>query len=208
MLVTPWLAAGAGIVVASGLALNVPRTVLTYTPKYPACQPPACGSTPAGHEHGGLAATDPGIKMEHARPVRAHRPAAGTPLTPAARAARTHANAVHPRGPVRRRMRSQVEVAYQAIQRWPTGFSGLITVTGQANLDHWRLAFRYPGAHIESVTGAKWLARGDGNGGVATAIPWPWGPPAGQLVRIMIIADGTPGQPTACRFDGARCSFG
>jgi hypothetical protein len=32
LLVTPWFAAGAGFVIAAGMALNAPRTLLTYRP--------------------------------------------------------------------------------------------------------------------------------------------------------------------------------
>ena len=96
---------------------------------------------------------------------------------------------------------------YQTVQRWPAGFTALITITSRADLGSWRLAFRYPGVHIDSVTGAKWVARDDSDGGVASAVPWPWGKAAGDQVRILIIANGSPGQPSGCRFDGAYCRF-
>src|SRR5690242_21949486 len=35
MLMTPWLAAGAGVAVAAALALHVPHAALTYTPTAP-----------------------------------------------------------------------------------------------------------------------------------------------------------------------------
>jgi len=195
MLLTPWLSAGAGIVVAAGLALNVPHAVLTYSPTYPGtkCRQPTCGTAAARHRPGGLAVTGPGIKLQHPRHVRAHQPA-GTGVSPA-----TPATPVHRHG-------APVDVWYQTMQRWSAGFTALITITSRAHLNHWRLAFRYPGVHIDSVTGAKWVARGDG--GVASAGPWPRGRQAGKQVRILIIAIGTPGRPAACRFDGVRCSFG
>jgi Cellulose binding domain len=199
MLMTPWLAAGVGVVVAAVLALNVPRAVLTYSQTNPGaqCQAPSCAHVPPAQQHGGLAAKDPGTELRHHK-----RPAA--PLTaPAAKgpAARGHARNRKPRQPV-----APVDVQYQILRRWPTGFTGLITIMSRATLSGWRLAFRYPGVHIDSVAGAKWNARGDG--GVASAVPWPWGGPPGNIVRILIVANGVPGQPTSCRFDGARCSFG
>lgn len=201
-LMTPWLAAGAGIVVAAVLALNVPHPVLTYIHTYPGtnCDEPSCGSVSPGHQLGGLAAKDPGIELKHAN----HTAAAGaTPPAPVAKdpAAQAHAGIQGPHYPA-----APVEVQYQTLQRWPSGFTALITIMSQATLSNWRLAFKYPGAGIDSVAGAKWAARGDG--GVATAVPWPWGRPPGDVVRIMIVANGTPGQPTACWFDRARCSFG
>jgi hypothetical protein len=200
---TPWLAAGAGIVVAAVLAANVPHAVLTYSQTYPGtnCQEPSCRSVSPGDHHGGLAARDPGIELK--RPN--HRAAAGTtsPESPAAKepSSPAQAGSPGPHYPI-----APVELRYQTMRRWSSGFTALITIMSQVTLNHWRLAFRYPGADIDSVTGAKWVARGDG--GVATAVPWPWGGPPGNIVRIMIVANGAPWRPTACRFDGTRCSFG
>ncbi len=206
MLLTPWLSAAAGIVVAAGLALNVPHAVLTYSPTYPGthCRLPGCGSAGPRQRHGGLAATSPGIKLQHAR-HRGARQSAGTGVRPATTPAVTPTKAP---GTPAHRHGAPVDVWYQTMQRWPAGFTALITIISRAHLDGWRLAFRYPGVHIDSVTGAKWVARGDGDGGVASAVPWPWGRPAGKQIRILIIANGTPGRPAACRFDGARCAFG
>ena len=205
-LMTPWLAAGAGIVVAAVLALNVPRAALTYSQTDPRakCQPPSCASGSPGQQRGGLAARNPGVKLKHAgRPAVTGAMPPGQPGTPAAKGPGTPVRAGHPKPPY---PAAPAEVQYQTMQRWPAGFTGLITISSQSALRNWRLAFRYPGAEIDSVAGAKWVARGDG--GVATAVPWPWGRPSGKVVRIMIVANGTPGQPTKCRFDGTRCSFG
>jgi len=188
--------------VAAGLALNLPHAVLSYSPNYPGttCLEPACGPAPR-HSPGGLTATNPGIKFKNGRHGRAHQRAA-TGVTPQAPAApgiphRTRRPAAG-RG-------AAVQVRYQTLQRWSSGFTAVITIMSRSDLDHWQLALRYPGAHIDSVAGAKWVARGDG--GVLTAIPWPWGEPPGNEVKIMIIANGTPSVPTACRFGRARCQF-
>jgi len=196
MFMTPWLAAGVGVVVAAVLALNVPRAVLTYSQTNPGakCQAPSCNRVSPPHQRGGLAAKDPGIELKHPRRPAAPQAAPAMAKEPAAPA---HA--------WRRKLHS-ADVQYQTLQRWPSGFTGLITIMSRATLSGWRLAFKYPGAHIDSVAGAKWNARGDG--GVASAVPWPWGRPPGNVVKIMIVANGTPGQPTACRFDAAPCSFG
>ena len=212
MLMTPWLSAGAGIVVAAGLALNLPHAVLTYSPTYPGtkCRVPACGSGTPQHVPGRLTTTNPGIELKRARHVHSGRPAAaggGPAKAPAVTPARTPpipARARH-RGPHRG---TAAYIQYRTMQRWPSGFAAVITITSQRDLDNWRLSFRYPGVHIDSVAGAKWAARSNGDGGVATPVPWPWGGPTGSLIRIMIIANGTPGQPTDCRFDGAHCRFG
>jgi hypothetical protein len=203
---TPWLAAGAGIVVAAVLALNVPQAVLTYSRTDPGtkCQPPSCASVSPGQQRGGLAAKDPGIELKHAN--RPAVPGGAPPKSPGDPAATNPAGPPHAWYPNPHYPVPGVEVLYQTMQRWPSGFSGLITIMSQLPLGDWRLAFQYLGVHIDSVTGAKWTASGDG--GVATAVPWPWGGPPGNVVRIMIVANGVPGQPTACRFDGTRCSFG
>jgi hypothetical protein len=209
MLMTPWLSAGAGIVVAAGLALNLPHAALTYSPTYPGmkCRVPACGSGTPRHVPGGLTATNPGIELKRARHVHARRHGGRPATTPAVMPTRTPANPAHAghRAPHRG---TAADVQYRTIQRWPSGFAAVITITSGADLDNWRLSFRYPGVHIDSVAGAKWTARSNGDGGVATPVPWPWGGPTGSLIRIMIIANGTPGQPTGCRFDGAPCRFG
>jgi len=206
MLLTPWLSAGVGIVVAAGLALNMPHAALTYSPTYPAttCRQPACGEAASPHMPPGLTVTGPGMKLRHARQARAHQ-SAGTAATtgrpPAVTPPKGPANPAHARRP------AGVQVRYRTLQQWPDGFTALITITSRADLDHWRLSFRYRGVRIDSVTGATWAARRDDDGGVASAVPWPWGAPAGNEVKILVIANGTPGQPTHCKFDGARCSF-
>ncbi len=210
MLLTPWLSAGVGIVVAAGLALNMPHATLTYSPTYPGtrCRQPACGEAAQPHLPPGLTATNPGTKLKHLRQPRAHHPAGTEATTGRAHAAKPP-KAPGSRGYGRRPSASGelVEVQYQTLQQWPDGFTALITIRSRADLDHWRLAFRYRGVHIDSVTGATWAARSDDDGGVASAVPWPWGAPAGHEVKILIIANGTPGQPTHCRFDGAHCTF-
>jgi hypothetical protein len=66
LLVTPWFAAGAGFVVAAAMALNAPRTFLTYRPndspstsRCVACQSP------------GSVASKPGVKIRPVNPAAA-----------------------------------------------------------------------------------------------------------------------------------------
>jgi hypothetical protein len=212
MLMTPWLSAGVGIVVAAGLALNLPHAVLTYSPNYPGtkCRVHACGAVGSHHAPSGLAATNPGVKLRHARHAHPGQPAGSAGLPPAVPAVAPGRGPAAP-APARHRAPHRsiaVEVQYQTLQRWPSGFTALITITSQQDLAGWRLSFGYPGVYIDSVTGAKWQARSNGDGGVATPVPQPWGGQAGNQIRIMIIANGPAGQPADCRFDGAPCSFG
>ena len=195
MLTTPWLAAGTGLVVAAALALSSPQAVLTYSPRHPlaTCDRPACGTASARRLPGGPAHGSPGTELGRASSSPARGPAvAGAPPLESGRG-----------GPARRG--EPVTVRYRTVRRSPAGFTGLITISGHARLGNWRLAFRYPGTAIESVAGAKWVAGGDG--GVAMAVSPPSGPPAGRVVRILIVAAGRPGRPVGCRFDGLRCAF-
>ncbi|MGD0687150.1 MAG: hypothetical protein ABSA03_18780 [Streptosporangiaceae bacterium] len=189
LLITPWLAAGAGLVVAAALSLSTPRAVLSYGPRHPpaTCDRRACGTASARRLPGGAERGSPRTDLAHARSVEASKPAA------------TQA------GPLESVRGGPVVVRYRTVRRSPAGFTGLITITGHASLGDWRLAFRYPGAVITSVAGASWQARGDG--GVARARRPASGPPAGRVARILFVATGRPGWPDSCRLDGLRCAF-
>src|SRR6185312_4210426 len=68
MLMTPWLAAGAGVVVAAALALHVPHAELTYTPNGPAAD---AGTGPAPGRARAAAGDLPDGPL---RALRVHRP--------------------------------------------------------------------------------------------------------------------------------------
>jgi hypothetical protein len=189
MLMTPWLAAGIGVVLAAALALHGPHTELTYTPANPEapCTPDHCGAAVPGQGAGRApSVAGPGTRLEHG-------PKAGAVAGPA----QAHGGLV----PVRR----PLVVRYQTVRQWPGGFAGLITVTGQAVQASWQLTFRYPGAEIDSVTGAPWTVDG---AEVTVTGGMPATPAqAARGVRIHIKASGAPSQPTGCIFNGVACSI-
>ena len=192
MLMTPWLAAGVGVVLAAALALHGPRTELTYTPANP-CPPEGCGVSVPGQGGGGTAlsgpapnAAAPGTRLKHGRKAV---PAAGP--------------APHRGGPAP--APGPLVVRYRTVQSRAGEFTGVITVTGQAVRSGWRLTFQYPGALVKSVAGLPWTRHG-AEVIVIGGAPTSPGYTAGQA-RIRIRASGTPSRPTQCTFNGAACSI-
>jgi hypothetical protein len=186
MLMTPWLAAGAGVVVAAALALHVPHAELTYTPNAPgACSLAECGTIaggtvapaqPAGH---GRAA-----ELRQRKKDRTTR-------------RRTRAPGRHLAGPGRLRVR------YRTLRSGPSGFTGLITLSGPQVQGSWQLTFRYPGARVLTVDGAAWTVR-DG----VVIITGPGNGAAGRTAAITLQASGAPASPIQCTFDGVACTVG
>jgi len=185
MLMTPWLAAGAGVVVAAALALHVPHAELTYTPNGPgACSLAECGTIaggtvapaqPAGH---GRAA-----ELRQRKKDRTTR-------------RRTRAPGWHPARPGR------LQVRYQTLRSGPSGFTGLITLSGREVRGSWQLTFRYPGARVVSIDGGAWTV----SDGVVTVTGLGNGA-AGRTAAITLQASGLPSGPIQCTFDGVACTM-
>jgi hypothetical protein len=184
MLMTPWLAAGAGVVVAAALALHVPHAELTYTPSSPgACSLAQCGTAAGGTVGPGQpAGHGPAAALAQRRKGRATR-------------RRTRAPGQHLAGPGRLRVR------YRTLRSGPAGFTGLITLSGRPVRGSWQLTFRYPGARVQSIDGAAWTIRD----GVVT-VTGPGDGAAGRTAAITFQASGLPSSPAQCTFDGAACT--
>jgi hypothetical protein len=194
MLMTPWLAAGVGVVLAAALALHGPRAELTYTPANPngPCAGSDCGASVPGQGHGGTAMSGP----------------ASSEAGPGARLKHGQ-KAVPPAGPAPRRggpapVREPLVIRYRTVRSRLGGFTGLITMTGQAVRSGWHLAFRYPGARVESVAGRPWTL--DGADVIVTGPPTSPGHGTAR-VRIRFRAAGTPSRPTGCTFNSVACSI-
>jgi hypothetical protein len=204
-LVTPWFAAGAGIVVAALLAVESPHQVLSFGPPvYQHCSSQHCtaGVRPTP---GSLAGSTPGVPIKHAQPANVRRAAVG-PHAFAGEPARSAGNRAAPAHPPAAPV---VTVHFQLLGRHRPGYRGfaaLITLQGSKPGD-WTLRFVLPGAQIERVWGAHWRPSPSDDGGTATGQPWPWPHSDGDQARIAILGTGTSGPPTGCVFDGARCSF-
>jgi len=214
-MVTPTFAAGLGVVVAAGLAVNMSKTVLHFSSPFPGRQCPAGGCRPA-HTHGGtLASVRPGMRVSPGAPGQ---PGSGQQSPDAGGDARrpgAMGGAARLPGPG-----GQVRISYQLTRQWSGGFADQITITGMAGPQYrtWTLAFSYPGAHITSVQGARWQPGSPDWGpdwGVAkssagpdTAWPGePGGPGGRDGARLTVIVSGRPRAPAGCRFDGRPCAF-
>lgn len=194
LLVTPWFAAGAGILIAATLVLESPtNAVLSYGPVTPGalCQNPDCVTSAPKHAPDSLATLKPGVQLN----------AAGT------KHAGTAASAL-PRGSARPAP-AAVTVGFHVVRQGQGGFVAVITVPGSRKLGGWTLGFTIPGARISRVLGAKWQIDASGDGGVADGQPssWPRYRAAAKTANIVIFGTGTPGQPAACTFDSRSCVF-
>jgi len=200
LMVTPWFAAGAGIVIAAALAVDSPAA-LTYVPTDPGVRCPVSGCAGAVPGHGpDVATATPGLPLP---------PGSG----PRAGVASGPAGAAGGGGPA-------YQVGYQVVRRWSSGFLAMITLPADMKAGPWSLRLAFPSAHVDRVWGAQWHPSGNGDdAGMATGL-WPGpgpgrgngggghsvGQPAGGQIRIS--ATGTATTPSACRLDGVSCRFG
>ncbi len=201
-MVTPTFAAGLGVLVAAGLAANMPRTVLHFSSPVPGdqCDSGVCAT--AEPNNGTLASARPGVHISPARP----RPAPAGQRQPGQRGGGP-ARVAGPGG--------RVMVTYQLIRQWPGGFLDLISITGMdARRSSWSLALGYSGAQVTNVAGARWQATSP-DAGVAEGYPepdsgWPGGrhnPWGSWGVRFAVVLSGPPMAPAGCDFDGHPCTF-
>jgi hypothetical protein len=199
--VTPWFAAGAGIVIAAALAVNTP-TALTYGPTGPGglCTTHSC-TGPRRPQPPQVATASPGVAI---RDPSAGAKGAGTaPDQPV-----TEMNA---------------ELSYHIFWHSGRGFAALITMPG-AGKTGWSLQFEFSGAHIRNVMGARWHPSRDGAGGTADG-PLPSrkrsspasgsgqsgasaGPRTPDADQMVVFATGRPQTPSSCTLDGLSCHFG
>jgi hypothetical protein len=194
LLLTPWFAAGAGIVIAAAVAVDSPA-VLTYSPSGPGVR---CSVSHCVHSSPdrvpGVATATPGVALK--TPGAHQRGAAGAGSGPS-RAAQAGAGAGY-------------LVGYQVIRHRRHGFVAIITMPADLKPGFWSLEFGFPSARVDRVWGALWQASGNGQGGTALG-PQQWtgqppgAPDPGQLV---VLASGTPTTPSSCTLDGVNCSFG
>lgn len=190
LMVTPWFAASAGIVIAAALAVESP-TALTYVPS-PGVRCPAsgCGGSATGQPN--VAAASPGVRLK---------------VGPAPEAAATDS-------PGRRHVAGAVyQIGYRVVRHWPGGFVAAITLPADMSPGPWTLQLGFASARVGHVWGARWRPWGDGDVGTATGS---WTPPRGHGGEapsqdgreLVILAAGTPTPPSSCNLDGASCSFG
>ncbi len=188
-MVTPWFAAGAGMVIAAAVAVDSPAA-LTYGPAAPGvrCTAGGCASQAPGHQPG-LATANPGVPLKASGGAAAAN--SGAPRREAAGGA-------------------GYRLGYEVIRRQWAGFTAIITMPGDLKPGPWSLEFGFPAARIDRVWGAAWRPSGDGQAGTALG-PRQWGghAPGGPGANQLIVqATGTPSAPSSCELDGTSCTFG
>jgi hypothetical protein len=187
-MMTPWFAAGAGIVIAAAMAVDS-QAALTYAPSDPGLRCPVSGCvSPAPSHPPDLATARPGMALK----------------TPGAQPAGAAAASSGPRPGAEVRYR----LGYQVIRRWHSGFVAMITMPGDLKRGIWSLQLGFPSARVDRVWGALWQPWRNGHGGTALG-PGQWrgrgGPDARQL---RVSATGKPTSPSRCRLDGISCGYG
>jgi hypothetical protein len=193
LMLTPWFAAGAGIVIAAAVAVGSPAA-LTYSPASPGVRcsvSPCAGPAP---DRPDVATASPGVVLQ----VQGGQPRG-------VGAARS--------GPPRSRKAgggAGYQVGYQVIGARRRGFVAIITMPGDLTPGSWSLAFAFPSARVDRVWGARWQASGNGEGGTALG-PMQWiahAPGAPGARQFVVLASGAPTAPSSCRLNGVSCSFG
>ncbi len=216
LLVTPWFAAGTGFVIAAGLWIYSPHTVLKFPDAAPGmslCTSAGCAADPPGHGAGSLTATAPGTHISSP---------AGRIRHPAKPAETSHHAA-----------NGGLTFKFTVLWQRHGSFGAAITVFGHQPPKAWRLSFDLPGVRIGYVMGVSWRTSASGDGGVASPLILPSGGgpgggpsggpgpggfgPAGQqhrhgavmpVISFVITGSGSTGAPADCVFDGAACTFG
>ena len=210
-MVTPTFAAGLGVLVAAGLAANMPRTVLHFSSPVPGDQCTAGVCATEEPNTGTLASARPGVHISPTSPATS-----GSATTGQHQAGRRGGGPARPSGPG-----GQVTVTYQVTHEWPGGFIDEISITGMnSRRSSWSLALGYPGARVTNVAGAQWQATSP-DAGVAEGYPEPdSGGPGGpggaggqhsqwgsSYAQFTVVLDGSPMAPVGCDFDGNPCTF-
>jgi hypothetical protein len=192
LLLTPWFAAGAGIVTAAAVAVGSPAA-LTYSQAGPSvhCSVGSCAA-PAP-QRPDVATASPGVALK----VGGHRRGAAAASSSPPRAATSGGAA-------------GIRLGYQVIGHRRRGFIAIITMPGDLRPGTWSLAFGFPSARVERVWGALWQPSGDGNGGTALGpVQWAARPQGAAGARqFLVLARGASKTPSSCTLNGASCSFG
>jgi hypothetical protein len=192
LLLTPWFAAGAGIVIAAAVAVGSPAA-LTYSPSSPVLRCSESGCVSPAPDHPDVATASPGVALK-------------------VRGGHSHgaADRSAPTGPAKAGGRARYRVGYQVISHRRRRFVALITMPSGVAPGSWSLAFAFASARVEQVWGAQWQPLASGEGGTALASAWWAGDPLGWPTpgQLVIMGRGASAAPTSCRLNGARCSFG
>lgn len=208
-MVTPTFAAGLGVLVAAGLAANMPRAVLHFSSPVPGIQCSAGVCATEEPNSGTLASARPGVHIAPASPGRSGSTSAGSHAAGQRGGDPGHSSA------------ARVTVSYQLTHQWQGGFIDQISITGMdARRSSWSLALGYPGARVTNVLGVQWQATSpdagvaEGYGDPESGGPGAPGGPGSRhghrgssWAQFTIVLDGPPMAPVGCDFDGTPCTF-
>jgi hypothetical protein len=139
-MMTPWFAAGAGIVIAAAMAVGSPAA-LTCAPSDPGARCPAmsgCASPAPGHLPD-LATARPGVALKPPGAQPAGAEAASSGQRPGAEAGN--------------------QLGYRVIRRRHSGFVAVITIPGDLRPGTWSLQFGFRSARVDR-SGARCGSRG------------------------------------------------
>ena len=192
LLLTPWFAAGAGIVIAAAVAVGSPAA-LTYSQAGPSvpCSASCRGPAP---QRPGVATASPGVALNVSGGHRRGAASAGSA----------------PPGAAESGGGAGYQLGYQVIGHRRRAFIAIITMPGDLKPGTWSLAFVFPSAHVERVWGALWQPSGNGKGGTALGpTQWAARPPGAAGARqFLVLARGASKTPLNCTLNGVSCSFG
>jgi hypothetical protein len=221
LFVTPWFAAATGFVIAAGLWVYSPHTVLRFPSSEPGlsvCKSKGCGQQ--SEQGGGKVTTfTPGVQILGPKAKKNGRPG--------------HAEV--------NRSKAAAGLTFKFTVLWQRnhGFGATVTVSGHKVPGWWRLSFELPGTQIAYVTGVTWSSNSAGNGGTASQASYQAEDPNGNysdgsnafgagtgdggdevgvdgaqsdagslpVISFLITGNGPAGVPSNCQFDGATCTF-
>jgi hypothetical protein len=193
LLVSPWFAAGAGVVIATGVIIYMPHTKFEFGNAIHVihCRQAQCAPvTPEGGAQGLPAGVG------------------GGQVTASPRAITVTAG---------------MSFWYQVLDRTQSGFIMQITIRASHSLGPWKLSFVIPGATDVYVPDARWVQSGTDGGtasnyysGTESSDSAPISGHQsggavsshdGYTVEFQVRGSGTPRAPTHCFYDGVACQF-
>jgi hypothetical protein len=194
LLVSPWFAAGAGVVIATGAIIYTPHATFDFGNAIHVIHCPQAQCAPVTAQ-GGAPGLPAGI--------------GGGPVTASPRTISVTAG---------------MSFWYQVLDRTQSGFIMQITITASHSLGPWRLSFVIPGATGVYVPDARWKPSGTNGGTASNYFSgtessdyapisgYQSGGAAGSsrygyTVQFQVRGSGTPGVPTHCFYDGVACQF-
>jgi hypothetical protein len=193
LLLTPWFAAGAGIVIAAAVAVGSPAA-LTYSQAGPSVHCSVSNCTGPAPQRPAVTTASPGVALK----------VSGGHGRGAASAGSARAGAATSGGA------AGYQLGYQVIGHRRRAFIAIITLPGDLKPGTWSLAFAFSSARVKRVWGALWQPSGNGNGGTALGpTQWAGRPPGTAGARqFLVLAKGASKAPSNCTLNGVSCSFG